>query len=149
MARTLGKYIGCKKRWKQSMKIILWCSVRKMPLPQKLDIHVSFYIRTFGVSQSNNKQHLHPSSSCMSQRVHEVIKACVSLCCIDIKCFDTVTGYGFVDYSHSLKQTGPPHGNVNVKDLLLNLPPPTTHKMKLKSCASHSSPVFSHEPMTI
>jgi hypothetical protein len=73
----------------------------------------------FSADQSNIEKHLHPSSSRIPQRVKdEVTKACVSLCCKDIRPFDIVTGSVFADYSQSLIKIWSLHGNLNVKDLL-------------------------------
>jgi hypothetical protein len=79
----------------------------------------------------------------------EVIKACVSLCCIDINCSGTATGYGFVDYSHSLKQTGSLHGSGNVKGLLLT--PFNTHNTQnqAEKLSKPPSSVFSHKLTTM
>jgi BRCT domain type II-containing protein len=82
--------------------------------------HLSRHSCKFSADQSN----IEILSSRIPQRVKdEVTKACVSLCCKDIRPFDIVTDSGFADYSQSLIKIGSLHGNLNVKDLL---PHPTT-----------------------
>jgi hypothetical protein len=117
---------------------------------KKVELPLNRHSCKFSAGQGNVEKHLHPSSLFrpVPQTVKDVVtEACVSLCCKDIRPFDIVTGSGVVDCSQSLVRIGSLHGNLNVGlkicyHILVQFP--VKHKRKLKRCANHSSPVFSH-----
>jgi hypothetical protein len=73
--------------------------------------HLSHNSCKFAASQSNNEEYLHPSSSCIPQRVKlNVTPACLNMINRHENCYNT-TGSGFVNYCQSLIKTGLFHGD--------------------------------------